>query len=264
MLRQVLAVLVLAGLIEGASIEKAKMLNTHGLRDAAKQELIDVIFGMSGTEAKADAYYYLGNTALTERRGTAAISTWRELVEKYPNSKRVAEVQQQIEVLRVGLSDTLDVVLGNLEAQLYLQYAEFWLENLRTIPQIDGRGLPFDEAGFKWLDKVIAEFPGTAEAKKAYKYKFSGLSREALKATILKDEIEFITVMNKLIALFDEFEAAFPESTSLQMFRFQIAQLYIREKDFEAADQWLNKIIETAGDGDSFYKQLAQYRLKIR
>ena len=125
MLKQVLAVLVLAGVIEGASIEKAKMLNTHGLKDAAKQELIDVIFGTSGGEAKADAYYYLGNIALTERKVTVAISTWRELVEKYPNSKRVVEVQQQIEVLRVGLSDTLDTALGNMEAQLYLQNAEF-------------------------------------------------------------------------------------------------------------------------------------------
>lgn len=257
MLKQVLAVLVLAGMIEGASIEKAKMLNTHGLKDAAKQELIGVIFGTSGTEAKADAYYYLGNIALTERKITAAISTWRELVEKYPNSKRVVEVQQQIEVLRVGLSDTLDVVLENVTANLYLRNAEFWLENLRPISGIgiDTWGLPRSEAGFKWLDKVIEEFPGTNEAEKAYKYKFFRLELEA-GANIIE--------INKLISLFDAFEAAFPESTSLQMFRFQIAQLYIRKKNFEAADQWLNKIIETAGDGDSFYKQLAQYRLKIR
>ena len=263
MLKQVLAVLVLVSIIEGASIEKAKMLNTHGLKDAAKQELIDVIFGTSGTEAKADAYYYLGNIALTERKITAAISTWRELVEKYPNSKRVVEVQQQIEVLRVGLSDTLDTALGNMEAQLYLQNAEFWgmlyVSNHFVISTAD---LPRIEAGFKWLDKVIAKFPGTAEAEKAYKYKFFQLYREVMP---LSYEHIFTNDMNKLISLFEEFEAAFPKSTSLQMFRFQIAQLYItHEMEVKAAAPWLNKIIETEGDRDSLYKQIAQYRLKMR
>ena len=298
MLKQVLAVLVLAGVIEGASIEKAKMLNTHGLKDSAKQELIDVIYGASGAEAKADAYYYLGNIALTERKVTVAISTWNELVKKHPNSKRVVEVQQQIEVLRTGLSDTLDVVLENITAQLYLRNADFWLKNLSTTPQIDGSGLPLDEVGLKWLDKVIAEFPGTAEAEKAYKYKLFFLITKAKTLSDSKSNNEFlgkepqyeifieteydknrraehrekaliagiklITVKSNLRYLFDEFEATFPESSLLQMFRFQIAQLYMKEKNFEAADQWLNTIIEVAGEGDSFYKQLAQYRLKNR
>ena len=263
MLKQVLAVLVLAGMIEGASIEKAKMLNTHGLKDAAKQELIDVIFGTSGTEAKADAYYYLGNIALTERKITAAISTWRELVEKYPNSKRVVEVQQQIEVLRFGLSDTLDTALGNVEAQLYLQNAEFWaMHYVNNNFVIQTADLPRIEAGFKWLDKVIAKFPGMAEAEKAYKYKFFQLYNEV---SPISYEHIFTNDMNKLISLFEEFEAAFPKSTSLQMFRFQIAQLYItHEMEVKAATPWLNKIIETEGDRDSLYKQIAQYRLKMR
>ena len=262
MLKQVLAVLVLVSIIEGASIEKAKMLNTHGLKDAAKQELIDVIFGTSGTEAKADAYYYLGNIALTERKITAAISTWRELVEKYPNSKRIVEVQQRIEVLRVGLSDTLDTALGNMEAQLYLQNAEFLgMHYVSKNFVIETARLP-DEAGFKWLDKVIAKFPGTAEAEKAYKYKFFQLYKEVMP---LSYEHIFTNKMNKLISLFEEFEAAFPKSTSLQMFRFQIAQLYItHEMEVKAAAPWLNKIIEAEGDRDSLYKQIAQYRLKMR
>ena len=75
----------------------------------------------------------------------------------------------------------------------------------------------------------------------------------------------FTNDMNKLISLFEEFEAAFPKSTSLQMFRFQIAQLYItHEMEVKAAAPWLNKIIETEGDRDSLYKQIAQYRLKMR
>ena len=291
MLKQVLVVLVLAGGIEGASIEKARMLNIHGLKDAAKQELIDIIYGTSGPEAKADAYYYLGNIALTERKVTVAISTWNELVEKYPNSKRIVEVQQQIEVLKVGLSDTLDVVLENITAQLYFRQAEFWMENenVSTIFKINTSALPNYEAGLKWLDKVITEFPGTAEAEKAYKYKLFIFLKQANNLRNVKSHYEKraktasrknwrteaqeealktgILISKNLItlgSLFDVFEAAFPESTLLQAFRFQIAQLYMKDKNFEAADQWLNKIIEASGDGDSFYKQLAQYRLKIR
>lgn len=293
MLKQLLVGLVIAGVIEGASIEKAKMFNIHGLKDEAKQELIDVIYGTSGADAKADAYYYLGNIALTERKVAVAISTWNELVKKYPNSKRVVEVQQQIEGLKAGLDDTLAVVLENVTANLYLRYAKYWLIDYSP-PPITTFGLSDEiqeEAGLKWLDKIIAEFPGTAEAEQAYKHKLSVLLKKAqnkakpfvsrwvairmlgkeqddqmnnsvLEAIRASDELQ--NVMSKLIALFDEFEAAFPKSTSLQRFRFGIAQFYTDTKDFEAADQWLNTIIKVAGVGDSFYKQLAQYRLKIR
>ena len=301
MLKQVFAVLVLAGMVEGASIEKAKMLNTHGLTDAAKQELIDVIYGASGAEAKADAYYYLGNIALTERKVTAAISTWNELVKKYPNSKRVVEVQQQIEGLQAGLDDTLAVVLENVTANLYLRYAKYWLIDYSP-PPITTFGLSDEireEAGLKWLDKIIVEFPGTAEAEQAYKHKLFTLLEKAKdkRKDIVSDVLfqekmsrliprttqpkerqgrnesvseaihesdELQNVMSKLIALFNEFEAAFPKSTSLQRFRFGIAHFYINAKDFESADQWFNKIIEEEGGNDSFYKQLAQYSLKFR
>lgn len=310
MLKQLLVGLVIAGVIEGASIEKAKMFNIHGLKDEAKQELIDVIYGTSGADAKADAYYYLGNIALTERKVTVAISTWNELVKKYPNSKRVVEVQQQIEGLKAGLDDTLAVVLENVTANLYLRYAKYWLIDYSP-PPISTFGLSDEvqeEAGLKWLDKIIVEFPGTAEAEQAYKHKLSVLLKKAqnkakpivsdiqsqermrrweeairvlgkekekmpsshdaqmnnsvLEAIRESDELQ--NVMSKLIALFDEFEAAFPKSTSLQRFRFGIAQFYTDTKDFEAANQWFNKIIKKEGDGDSFFKQLAQYRLKIR
>lgn len=228
MLKQVLVVLVLAGGIEGASIEKARMLNIHGLKDAAKQELIDVIYGMSGAEAKADAYYYLGNIALTERKVTVAISAWNELAEKYPNSKRIVEVQQQIEVLKVGLSDTLDVVLENITAQLYFRQAEFWMENenVSTIFKINTSTLPNYEAGLKWLDKVITEFPGTAEAEKAYKYKLFIFLKQAnnLKfPNYLRNSKSYSEKRAKSLitlgSLFDAFEAAFPESTILIFFQ---------------------------------------------
>ena len=305
MLKQVLAVLVLAGMIEGASIEKAKMLNTHGLKDAAKQELIDVIYGASGAEAKADAYYYLGNIAWTERKVTEAISTWNELVKKYPNSKRVVEVQQQIEGLKAVLDDTLAVVSENVTANIYLQYAEYWWLSYSP-PHISTIGLPdeiYEGAGLKWVDKIIAEFPGTDEAEQAYKRKlifflekakskaddiankvrsqerlqrfregdFSRVSgidelkkRRNSQLEAIRESDEVKNAMSKVIALFDEFEAAFPNSTFLQRFRFGIAQFYMEKEGFGVSDQWFNKIIEEEGDGDSLYKQIAQYRLKFR
>ena len=40
-----------------ASIDKAGMLNQHGLTKEAKAELIDVIFSKAGNASKAQAYH---------------------------------------------------------------------------------------------------------------------------------------------------------------------------------------------------------------
>jgi len=40
-----------------------------------------------------------------------------------------------------------------------------------------------------------------------------------------------------------------------------IAQLYWKARDWEKTREWLNIIIEKAGNGDSFYRDLAQRRL---
>ena len=133
---------VLCGLCEGASIEKAKMLNTHGLRNEAKKELIDVIFGKSVAEDKAEAYFILGNIAFTEKNISAAIETWTTLLEKYPNSSHVHFIKDKIQQLSEHIEGTIDETSDNITARYYFKNAEFWSKDRSKIFRIDNSWIP--------------------------------------------------------------------------------------------------------------------------
>jgi len=64
-----------------------------------------------------------------------------------------------------------------------------------------------------------------------------------------------------LLETFSAFEKEYPNTTTVQAFRYQIAQAYWVNKEWTKTREWLNLIVEMAGDGDSFYKDLAQRRL---
>ena len=64
-----------------------------------------------------------------------------------------------------------------------------------------------------------------------------------------------------LLSTFESFEKDHPSDSSLQAFRYQIAQSYWNNKKWNETRIWLNKIIENSDD-DTFYKDLAQRRLK--
>ncbi|MCD4712066.1 MAG: hypothetical protein K8R73_02175 [Clostridiales bacterium] len=68
--------------------------------------------------------------------------------------------------------------------------------------------------------------------------------------------------MPKLLETFASYEKDHPNASSLQAFRYQIAQAYWSNKDWTKTKEWLNLIIKVSGDSDSFYKDLAERRLK--
>ena len=70
------------------------------------------------------------------------------------------------------------------------------------------------------------------------------------------------TYLPILVQTFREYTKAFPESGSLQAFRYQIAQAYWRQKQWKNTRTWLNEIIEKADGQDSFYTDLAKRRLR--
>ena len=67
--------------------------------------------------------------------------------------------------------------------------------------------------------------------------------------------------MSQLLETFAAFKTDHPTASTLQAFRYQIAQAYWSNKDWEKTREWLNLIIKESGDGDSFYKDLAERRL---
>lgn len=249
-----------------ASLEKAILLNEHGLTTDAKRELIDLIFEKrSKANDKAQAHYLLGNIAFEEDKIRAALNSWNHLIDKYPDSPEAGLVQDRITVLSEVVGKSAKESLKNAVALSYLRHAEFWSEDKIDIFRIDASWIPKVESAIKWYDKVITEFPKSEASRIAYKGKLRTLlgweesgqygSSHGIKAN-------FNQYMPLLLQTFEDFEKDHPDASTLQAFRYQIAQVYWNHKNWNATREWLNKIIDKAGTSDSFYRDLAERRLK--
>lgn len=248
-----------------ASIEKAAMLNQHGLTQEAKSELIDVIFSNSEDSQKAEAYYLLGSIAFDENRISVALNSWRDLVKKYPNSTHAKTVKDKIDELAEIVGDSAKESVDNVIALSYLRNGEFWSSGKDNTFTIDSYRIPHVEAAITWYDKVISEFPKSAASCIAYQDKLRTLLgwKDTGK---YGDEHGIIASFNKympqLLETFASFEIDHPTASTLQAFRYQIAQVYWKNKDWTKTREWLNLIIKESGQNDSFYKDLAERRLK--
>ena len=125
--------------------------------------------------------------------------------------------------------------------------------------------IPNVDAAVKWYDKVIVEFPGTEAARRAYEEKLRTLfgwedpGRYGSKHGV---EASFDEYMPLLLQTFSAFEESYPEASTLHAFRFQIAQAYWSNRDWDQTREWLNVIIRESGNTDTFYRDLAQRRLE--
>lgn len=248
-----------------ASIEKAGMLNQHGLTKEAKAELIDIIFSKASDSSKAQAYYLLGNMAFEENKITVALDSWRDLTKKYPNSEQAKLVKDRINELAEIVGESAKESIENAVALSYLRHGDFWSKRKSEIFTIDSSWIPKVETAIKWYDKVISEFPNSAASRIAYQDKMRTLlgwedpGRYGNKHGI---EESFDKYMPLLLETFAAFEKEHPNASTLQAFRYQIAQAYWSNKNWVKTREWLNLIIKESGEGDSFYKDTAQRRLK--
>lgn len=248
-----------------ASLQKAIMYNQHGLKDKAKSEFIDLIFSKSSRSDKAEAYYFLGAIAFDERKISVALDSWKTLVAKFPKSKQAKLVKGKISELAEIVGESAEKTIKNAVARSYLRHGHFWSKKKSRVFNIDGSWISNVEAANKWYGKVIAEFPNTPAAELAYENQLRTLlgwkerGRYGSSGGIKEN---FLRYMPRLLETFAAFERDFPESGSLQAFRYQIAQAYWNNKDWKNTRKWLNKIIGVAGNRDSFYKDLAKRRLQ--
>lgn len=248
-----------------ASIEKAQMMSEHGLKEEAKKELIDVVFSNDNSTNKAKAYYLLGSLAFEENNISIALQSWKDLTNKYPQSKESALVKDRIQELAEIVGDSAKETIENAVALSYIRHGDFWSKGKDSIFTIDSSWIPNVESAVKWYDKAINEFPNTPASRLAFKYKMRTIlgweesgkygSKHGIKSSPS-------TYMPQLLETFAAFENEHPDASSLQAFRYQIAQAYWGQKNWEKTREWLNIIIAKAGDGDSFYKDTAQRRLK--
>ena len=259
------ATLLLAPGLYAASVEKATMLNQHGLSQEAKSELIDVIFSKSSETDKAKAYYLLGSIAFDGNNVSVALDSWRNLVDKYPNSSEAKSVKDRIRELAEIVGESTKESIENAIALSYLRHGDFWSKDKNNKFVIDSSWIPNVETAIKWYDKVIAEFPKSAASRIAYRDKLRtllGWKESGQYGSSYGVRSDFGLYMPKLLDTFASFEKDHPSESTLQAFRFQIAQAYWKNKDWVKTREWLNLIIKQSGTGDSFYKDLAKRRLQ--
>ena len=118
--------LSVASALFAASVEKAIMLNRHGLTKEAKAELIDIVFSKSDNSSKAQAYYLLGNIAFEENRINVALDSWRNLSKKYPSSEQAKFVKDRIYELAEIVGESAKVSIDNAVALSYIRHGDFW------------------------------------------------------------------------------------------------------------------------------------------
>lgn len=247
-----------------ASVEKAGMLNQHGLTREAKSELIEVIFSKSDLD-KAQAYYLLGSIAFDENKISVALDSWRDLVKKYPNSAQAKTVKDRIGELAEIVGESAKESVENAVALSYLRHGDFWSRGKDNKFTIDSSWIPNVETAIKWYDKVISEFPRSVASRIAYQEKMRtllGWEEPGKYGDKLGIKSSYGTYMPQLLETFSSFEKDHPTASTLQAFRYQIAQAYWRNSDWVKTREWLNLIIKESGEGDSFYKDLAERRLK--
>ena len=246
-----------------ASIEKADMLREQGLIQDAKREYIDVIFG-SDAKAKPEAYFALGNLAFREKAIQAAVSAWKELVARYPQSPQAALVKDRMAQLAEAVQEVSKLGADGAVAQSYLQHGDFYSDEKGAKNVIDTSWLPVVEMAVGWYDRAIKEFPKTSASRVAHGEKIKtliGWKESGKYASSYGSYADMAKYMPRVEAAFRVFEAEQQDAPSLQALRFQIAQRYWRENERPAAIKWLQEIIEKAGTSPSFYSDLAKNRI---
>jgi tetratricopeptide (TPR) repeat protein len=263
-----LAVLVMqlscARPMEGQSIEIAKDYYVHNVKGRALESFIDVFHNSKAPEVKAEALYYMGQVAFEDNNYSAAFNDWTRLIKDYPTSKQAAEIKDRLTQMREVMGKVTSASILSTAAGSYLRNGDFWSRGSDKRFMIDSSWLPSVELANAWYDKTIAEFPGSEAAEIAYQTKLFtilGWTEPGQYGSRYGIEADFKKYLPLLTQTFSNFETAFPKSPYLQGFRYQIAQVYWKNRDWQNTREWLNKIIQ-AGDGrPSFYTETAKARL---
>jgi hypothetical protein len=162
------------------------------------------------------------------------------------------------------LGQVAEESISDATARVYLRSADFWSKGRDHIFSIDSSWIPHVEAAVYWYDKIINEFPGSVAARIAYEDKMRTVlgwkepgqygSSYGLMATA--------NYFPQLESTFRQYEKAFPGANAAQGFRFLIAQAYWNKKDWTKTREWLNEIVSKDAGANSFYKDLAERRLR--
>jgi len=236
----------------------------HGLVEDAKRGFIGVTFDSAATDAeKAGALSALGDIAFDQNNIGLAISTWRELIERFPESEEAKLVDERLDQIGEIVETTATGTLDNQIARSHLRNGDWWSRGREEGITIDTSWIPRDEAALQWYDRVISEFPGTPSATIALKRKFQTVyGWEEPGQYGQTYGVKRTGQVQNLIDVFTQLETADPADADLQRFRFMIAQSFWAHQKFDETREWLQKIIDADEGRGGFYADLAEWRLK--
>lgn len=144
-----------------AKLEKAVALNEHGHTEAARLELISLIYGpasslMLGNDERATALHMLGEVSLKDDKLSGTLAAWGALVDEYPDSQLAESVQEKIAEIEVDFSRSLADLESSVEASRYFRIADMWLEETEyEAPYIDTSYIPDEDAAVDWFNLTI-------------------------------------------------------------------------------------------------------------
>lgn len=254
----------LTGAGNAPSLERAKLLYEHGLDQDARRDLVAIVVNSRDAPETARALDHLARIAIDQKRFLAAVETWGRLIVDYPESPEASKAKEKLPLVKELLARLADDGLEEAAAEVYLSHADFWAEGRDRIFKIDPSWIPSVDAAIYWYDRIIAEFPASNAARTAYEEKMRTII--GWKEPGSYGESHGLVGNSRYLPLlestFREYEADFPDAVRLQAFRFQVAQAHWRARNWAQTRSWLNEIIEKDGGADSFYKDLAERRLK--
>ena len=254
------ALFVATGISHAQSYGKAEMLLDHGLTTEAQKELIDLVFSERNSPDKPKALNLLASIAVDKNNLHAAIDAWGRLIRIYPSSPEAVAARNKLPLLTSVLGQVSEEVMSDATARVLLRNADFWSKGRDKIFLIDGSWIDNLEAAVFWYDTVIAGYKGTTAARIAYEDKMRTLLGWEGSGRFDKAVPGAPVVI--LEETFREYEKAFPQAAAQQAFRFQVAQAYWRAKNWVKTREMLTEIIDKDGGANSFYKDLAERRLK--
>ncbi len=265
MIRTVLLVIaLLPAALTAQSIAFAEDLYRHGLSEDASRAFLTILYEEGRDPAeRSEALYFLGEIAFDEGNFDIALADWERLINEFSESERADEISDRLDQLLDVVGDFADASATSAIARSYLRNGDFWSKAPSRFT-IDSSWLPSVELAVEWYDRLLVEFPDAPSGEQGHRKKIMTLlgweetGRYGTSYGVRESMDEY---MPQVLAAFEDFARAFPESRYLQGIRFQISQVYWSEKDWDQTRTWLNQILAAAEGTDTFYSQLASSRL---
>jgi tetratricopeptide (TPR) repeat protein len=247
------------------ALDIASDFHRHKISEKAKEKFLTIYHDPnSNDEAKSQALYLLGQMAFEEGDYTVALEDWEILIERFPESKQTIEIANRLSQFREIITHDTESTIFSVVAKSYLNNGDFW-SNAKSTFHIDYSWMPNVELAIGWYDKILKEFPQTNASDIAYRRKLFtliGWKEPGREGESYGTYADFKQYMPQVMQTFSEYQTKYPKSQYLQGFRYQIAQVYWFQKDWNNAKIWLQNVIDSAHGDETFYSQTAKARLE--